>query len=64
MTEEGVDRSSKNFGFINEVAIQNVHLTITKLKADSPVLNEMIDNGYIAIIGAMYNVKTGKVSIL
>jgi len=63
-TEEGVDRSSKNINFVNEVAVQNVHLTITKLKTDSPVLNEMIQAGEIAAVGAMYDVQTGIVSFL
>jgi len=63
-TAEGVDRSSKNIDFVNEVAVQNVHLTISRLKADSPVLNEMIDNGEIHVVGAMYDVASGKVSFI
>ena len=63
-TEDGVDRSSKNIEFVNEVAVQNVHLTIAKLKEDSPVLNEMIESGDINVVGAMYDVKTGKVSFI
>lgn len=63
-TEEGVDRSSKNLAFVNEVAVQNVHLTIAKLKKDSPVLNEMIEAGEIDVVGAMYDVRTGSVSFI
>ncbi len=63
-TADGVDRSSKNLEFVNQVAIQNVHLNIAKLKADSPVLNEMITNGEIQVVGAMYDVNNGKVSFL
>lgn len=63
-TAEGVDRSSKNLDFVNKVAVKNVELTIDKLKADSSVLNEMFTNGEIDIVGAMYDVKTGKVSFL
>lgn len=63
-TEEGVDRSSKNIDFVNEVAVQNVHLTIARLKKDSPVLNEMIENGEINVVGAMYDVASGKVSFI
>lgn len=63
-TAEGVDRSSKNIDFVNEVAVQNVHLTIAKLKMDSPVLNEMIENDEIKVVGAMYDVKSGKVSFI
>jgi carbonic anhydrase len=63
-TAEGVDRSSKNIDFVNEVAIQNVHLTINRLKNESPVLNEMIENGDINIVGAMYDVSSGEVSFI
>jgi len=63
-TAEGVDRSSKNLDFVNEVAVKNVHLNIARLKAESPVLNEMITNGEIDVVGAMYDVKSGSVSFL
>lgn len=63
-TGEGVDRSSNNIDFVNEVAVQNIHLTIARLKNDSSVLNEMIQNGEIKIVGAMYDVSSGKVSFI
>lgn len=63
-TREGEDRSSNNLDFVNQVAVENVHLTIEKLKSDSPVLNDMIDLGEIKVVGAMYHVKSGKVTIL
>ncbi len=61
-TPAGVDRSSQNLEFVNEVAAKNVVLTIEKIKMDSPVLKEQLDNGEIDIVGAMYDVKTGRVS--
>lgn len=61
-TAEGEDRSSKNTAFVNEVAQKNVEFTIEELKAKSPVLKEMLDNGEIDVVGAMYDVKTGAVS--
>jgi len=63
-TDDGVDRSSKNLDFVNKVAIKNVELNIARLKAESPVLNEMIENGEIDVVGAMYDVKSGAVSFL
>lgn len=63
-TDDGIDRSSKNLEFVNQVAIQNVQLNIAKLKEDSPILNEMITNGEIQVVGAMYDVQTGKVSFI
>ena len=63
-TDEGIDRSSGNIDFVNEVAIQNTHLTVAKLKQDSPVLNEMIENGEIQVVAAMYDVTSGEVSFI
>lgn len=63
-TEEGVDRSSANLSFVNEVAVENVKLHMDKLKQESPVLNEMIKNDEVALVGAMYDVSTGKVHFI
>ena len=62
-TAPGVDRSSKNLDFVNQVSEKNVALTIENIKSQSPVLNEMLQNNEIEIIGAMYDVKTGMVTI-
>jgi len=61
-TPEGTDRSSKNIDFVNQVSAKNVELTIQNIKEQSPVLNEMFENGEIDIVGAMYDVKTGSVA--
>jgi len=58
---DGKDRSSKNYAFVEMVAEQNVRLTLETIRAKSPVLKEMEDKGEIKIVGAMYDVKTGKV---
>lgn len=47
---------------IDQIAEQNVKMTVERIKAQSPVLKEMLDNGEIGISGAMYDVATGKVS--
>ena len=60
-TPPDADRSSKNIDFVNQVSKKNVELTIDAIKAQSPVLKEMFDNGEIDIVGAMYDVKTGGV---
>ena len=61
-TPEGTDRSSANIDFVNEVAVKNVELTLANIKTLSPVLNEMLEANEITIIGAMYDVASGKVS--
>ena len=57
-------RNSKNIDFVNEVAIKNVQMTIENTRNMSPVLKEMEDNGEIKIVGAMYDIKNGKVTFL
>jgi len=39
-------------------------LTIEKIKSDSDILREMYENGELAIVGAMYDVESGKVSFM
>ena len=63
--EEPIDKSlrnSSNIDFVNTVAKKNVHMTITNIRTQSPVLKEMEDEEMIKIIGAMYDIKDGSVS--
>jgi carbonic anhydrase len=55
-------RSSQNSEFVQQVADKNVALTIEEIKKRSPVLNNMLETGEIAIEGAMYDVDTGQVN--
>ena len=55
-------RDSSNHTFVNNVAAKNVGLTVDNIKKQSPVLNAMYKAGEIEIVGAMYDVKTGKVT--
>ncbi len=55
-------RNSSNIDFVNTVAEKNVHLTIDNIRANSPVLKEMEDEGAIKIIGAMYDIHSGVVT--
>ena len=61
-TPEGADRSSANAAFVDAVAAKNVELTLAKIREKSSVLNEMLEANEIEIIGAMYDVASGKVS--
>lgn len=63
-TADGEARDSSNLNFVNRVAEANVKLTIDAIRKQSPVLNEMEENGEIEITGAMYDVKTGSVNFL
>jgi len=57
-------RNSKNIDFVNAVAVKNVQMTIENTRSMSPVLKEMEDNGEIKIVGAMYDIKNGKVTFM
>ena len=61
-TPEGTDRSSANAAFVDAVAAKNVEFTLAKIRENSSVLNEMLEANEIEIIGAMYDVASGKVS--
>ena len=57
-------RNSSNIEFVNEVAKKNVYMTIDNIRNSSEVLKAMEDAGEIDIIGGMYDIKTGEVSLL
>jgi carbonic anhydrase len=57
------DRSSKNSAFVENVAEINVRRNVELILAQSPILEEMVRSGEIGIVGAMYDVTTGEVTI-
>lgn len=58
------DRSSKNEEFVHLACESNVENTIKQVRAKSPILKEMEENGEIKIVGAIYDMDTGKVTFL
>ncbi|QIE60033.1 carbonic anhydrase [Rasiella rasia] len=61
---EGSERTSANSTFVNDVVYKNVHMTIDEMKNNSAVLSEMEAAGEITIVGAVYDVASGKVDFL
>jgi len=55
------DRNSSNSEFVDKVASLNVMYTMGQIKRNSPILNEMILQGEISIVGGIYDVETGVV---
>jgi carbonic anhydrase len=47
--------------FIEQVAELNVQLVQQRIRAQSPVLRELIDSGQIALVGGIYDLDSGKV---
>ena len=60
---DATQRNSKNIDFVNEVAVKNVYMTMEAIRKQSDVLREMEDNKEILLVGGMYNVGDGSVTI-
>lgn len=56
------EKTSKNMEFVSYVAKNNVRNTIKVIKEQSEVLKEMEEKGEIKIVGAVYNMDSGKVT--
>jgi len=54
-------RNSKNGTFVENVATLNVKRSVKSIIERSYILEEMLNMGEIGIVGAMYNIETGKV---
>jgi len=46
---------------VQQVADKNVQLTVEQIRCQSPLLKAMLENREIGIVGAMYDIETGKV---
>jgi carbonic anhydrase len=56
--------TSKDYAYVDKVGEQNVRLAIKEIRAKSPVLKEMLDSGAVGLVGGMYDLKTGAVTLL
>jgi carbonic anhydrase len=56
------NRTGSNAEFVKNVTELNVHLTLEKVRQESPIIAELEESGQIKIVGALYEVETGKVS--
>lgn len=56
------NRDGSNPVFVKKVTELNVHLTIDRIRRESPIIAEMEEQGLIKIVGGMYDVETGVVS--
>ena len=55
-------RDGSNAAFVHNVTEINVHLTIDRIRRESPIIAELEKTGQIKIIGGLYDVENGKVS--
>jgi len=63
VTDVEGDRNSSNAEFVANVAHLNVDMAIDNIKAQSPILNEMYNNGEIKLVAGMYDVESGKITM-
>lgn len=57
-------RSSKNDAFVHQVAEQNVLRNLQRIRAESSVLRDLEALGKLRIVGGMYDMETGAVTML
>ncbi|WP_299459983.1 carbonic anhydrase family protein [uncultured Gimesia sp.] len=58
------EKTSTNREFVKMVTAQNVLGTIDRIRINSPILKEMEQKGEIKIVGGIYNMQTGEISML
>lgn len=58
------ERNSKNTEFVNKVVTQNVLLTVADIRKHSKVIAQLEKDGEIKLVGGVYDIKTGKVTLL
>lgn len=55
------NRDGSNTSFVNNVTEMNVHLTIERIRRESPIIAELEKEGQLKIVGGLYDVETGLV---
>jgi carbonic anhydrase len=56
------NRTGSNKDFVYNVTDLNVHLTMERIRKESPIIEEMEKTGQIKIVGGMYDVDNGLVT--
>ncbi len=60
-TIDSSTRNSKNPGFVENVSAINVRRSVKSIIERSFIIEQMVETGQIGVVGAMYDVETGKV---
>ena len=63
-TEAEEARNSSNLDFVNKVSIENVKIATKAIRDSSEVLRDMIDKHEIEVVGAIYDVSSGRVELI
>ena len=54
-------RNSANPAFVENVSAINVRRSVKSIIERSYIIEQMVESGAIGVVGAMYNIETGKV---
>ena len=60
--ETSTNRNGWNKAFVHNVTVNNVFITVQKIKEQSSILKELEESGQIKIIGGLYDLDTGVVT--
>ena len=60
--KKGAKPDSSDHAFLNRISKLNVMETMRKIRRDSEKLDGMIENGEVKLVGAFYDVSTGKMN--
>lgn len=58
----GGKADAKNDAFVSKVAEANVRHSMKEIREKSPILRELFDSGAVGLVGAMYDIETGRVT--
>ena len=58
------EKSASNPEFVEEVCNHNIQLSLDNIRQRSPILKEMEEKGEIIIVGAIYDMESGKVDFM
>ncbi len=61
-TKHKDNRNSHNLAFVDEVAKLNATHTVEEILKQSDIIRDLVDQGKIGIVAAMYDITTGKVN--
>lgn len=64
VTPPGTDRSSHNKEFVEQVENAHIHHCIQEIREKSKVVSDLEAQGKLIIVGAIYDVQTGKVNFI
>ncbi|MDB6122577.1 MAG: Carbonic anhydrase [Pedosphaera sp.] len=63
-SQTGEARSSKNAVFVDKVVEANVRQSMQVMREQSPIIKELIEHGKVDLVGAIYDLQTGRVKFL